>query len=369
MKLRVLGSALLAAALLPVSASAQNVSSDAGWTVSGNWGVLFTDEVSQLDDGLILGLGAGYRFGENWEAGVNLVKSELNAENGAATGDADLSGYHANLTYYLSNEMLQPYVSVGVGEWEFDYDNANKADESPWNIGVGAKIFFVPSWAVSAEVRNYQGDDTNDVAFTVGFSHLTGQSKSAPAVQPVAVVPRDSDGDGVVDSADRCPATPVGVSVSSNGCALDSDRDGVADYVDQCASSAPGALVNSVGCEEVETDQVAIELRVNFPFNSAAIPQSSESDIADVADFLKTYGTATAIIEGHTDNRGDDAYHQMLSEKRAKAVAARLVELGAPGAAIKSVGYGEVRPIADNNTSAGRAENRRVMADIEVSTK
>ena len=68
------------------------------------------------------------------------------------------------------------------------------------------------------------------------------------------------------------------------------------------------------------------------------------------------------VLEGHTDSIGKEAYNQKLSEKRANAVAKALEDLGVSGDKIKTVGFGETKPIADNKTKQGRAENRRVEA-------
>ena len=71
-------------------------------------------------------------------------------------------------------------------------------------------------------------------------------------------------------------------------------------------------------------------------------------------------------IAGHTDSIGTDAYNQKLSERRAKAVRDYLVNnLGMDDKLFSAVGYGESRPIADNKTDAGRAENRRIEAELK----
>src|ERR1700690_2755146 len=60
--------------------------------------------------------------------------------------------------------------------------------------------------------------------------------------------PVDSDGDGVVDSLDKCPNTPAGVKVDAQGCPLDSDGDGVPDYLDKCPNTPAGVKVDAQGC-------------------------------------------------------------------------------------------------------------------------
>ena len=73
------------------------------------------------------------------------------------------------------------------------------------------------------------------------------------------------------------------------------------------------------------------------------------------------------IVEGHTDDRGPAAFNQQLSEKRAEAVKAELIANGVDASLIKTVGYGESKPVASNDTREGRAKNRRV--EIKVDAK
>jgi len=80
----------------------------------------------------------------------------------------------------------------------------------------------------------------------------------------------------------------------------------------------------------------------------------------NVAKLIQDRTTKDISIEGHTDNRGDKAYNQRLSEKRAKAVTDALVKRGVPAKRLQVVGYGMERPIASNATPAGQQKNRRV---------
>ncbi|MCL4784783.1 MAG: OmpA family protein [Bryobacterales bacterium] len=82
--------------------------------------------------------------------------------------------------------------------------------------------------------------------------------------------------------------------------------------------------------------------------------------LARIAGILSWAPGITVQVEGHTDNTGDAAKNQQLSEQRAAAVGNFLVEQGMPASNISSVGYGESRPIAPNNTREGRDQNRRV---------
>ena len=99
---------------------------------------------------------------------------------------------------------------------------------------------------------------------------------------------------------------------------------------------------------------------IYFEFNSAALAPASDNAIASLADVLKRHGDWAATIEGHTDSIGGAKSNQLLSERRAEAVRARLVDAGVAAARLKSAGYGATRPRETNTTIEGRARNRRV---------
>lgn len=75
---------------------------------------------------------------------------------------------------------------------------------------------------------------------------------------------------------------------------------------------------------------------------------------------------ARITIAGHTDDRGRPEVNLLLSQQRAEAVAARLIAAGVADARITAVGYGADRPVADNATAEGRAQNRRIEFVVEV---
>jgi outer membrane protein OmpA-like peptidoglycan-associated protein len=100
--------------------------------------------------------------------------------------------------------------------------------------------------------------------------------------------------------------------------------------------------------------------QINFDFNSAVIKKESFSALDEAVKVLKTHDGLHFVIEGHTDNVGTDEYNKNLSNSRAKAVMNYFVSKGIPSARISSMGYGEAKPIATNDTEEGRAKNRRV---------
>lgn len=102
-------------------------------------------------------------------------------------------------------------------------------------------------------------------------------------------------------------------------------------------------------------------VHINFDTDKSTIRKADIAELEKATAFVKKYPGNTISVEGHTDSVGKDKYNQALSERRAAAVKKYLVENSAATAdKVKSVGYGESRPIADNKTAKGKFENRRV---------
>ena len=97
-----------------------------------------------------------------------------------------------------------------------------------------------------------------------------------------------------------------------------------------------------------------------FDVNKATLKPGAQSNIGRIAAVLKQYPDKQIAVEGHTDATGSDSYNQKLSEDRAAAVRAALVQGGVDPASITSKGLGETTPVATNDTPAGRQQNRRV---------
>ena len=179
----------------------------------------------------------------------------------------------------------------------------------------------------------------------------------------------DTDGDGVIDSQDKCPNTPKGVKVDAKGCPLDSDGDGVYDYLDKCPDTPRGLAVDQNGCPLPITKTVSIELLVQFDFDKAVVKPEYYNHLRGVADFLKTYPDTKVTLDGHTCWIGTEEYNQGLSERRAQSVKDYLVnKFGIDPARLTTRGYGETRPVASNETKKGRERNRRVVAEITTET-
>ena len=103
---------------------------------------------------------------------------------------------------------------------------------------------------------------------------------------------------------------------------------------------------------------------VTFAVDSSTISPSFQTTLNQIAESLKTYPDSLIDVYGHTDSTGSDAFNQTLSENRARTVMNYLITKGVPAARIRSQGFGETMPIADNGTPEGRSKNRRVEIKI-----
>jgi len=97
-----------------------------------------------------------------------------------------------------------------------------------------------------------------------------------------------------------------------------------------------------------------------FDFNKAVLKPGGKKMVDEAIAAMKSKPEMKVSVEGHTDSIGSDAYNQKLSERRAHAVRDYMVTSGIDAARISVKGFGKTKPVADNKTEAGRAENRRV---------
>lgn len=184
--------------------------------------------------------------------------------------------------------------------------------------------------------------------------------------------PPDRDGDGIADANDRCPdekgvATP---DPERFGCPFDTDGDGFVDAVDACPNEKGEANEDpkKQGCPKsvrVEGTQIVILQEVNFATGSDKISPDSFALLDQVASVLKQHPDIVRLaVDGHTDNVGAEKSNLTLSQKRAVAVAAWLVEHGVDTRRLEARGFGPRRPLVPNTTKEGKAKNRRVEFQI-----
>jgi OOP family OmpA-OmpF porin len=172
----------------------------------------------------------------------------------------------------------------------------------------------------------------------------------------------DSDSDGVADASDQCPHTQPGETVDSRGCGLDSDGDKVPDVADKCPDTPRGHAVDPQGCPVLfEPGEKRLTLQgVVFETGKSTLTPESQSVLLEVAKQLAAHPEVRVQVAGYTDNTGSRKTNVRISQERAVAVEHFLESNGVSPAQLTAKGFGPDNPVAPNNTTEGRAQNRRV---------
>ncbi len=166
-------------------------------------------------------------------------------------------------------------------------------------------------------------------------------------------------------------AGPRGPVYAESTRGIDRDGDGIPDAEDACPDErgAPSPEPRNNGCPQFTrrisgSSEIQILKTVQFGPDGDAIPPAAHAVLDEIVRLLQANREiAHIVVEGHASNR--EKHPADLSDRRASAVRAYLVAHGVDGARLSARGFGELRPVADNNTEAGRAQNRRVELHVE----
>ncbi len=187
----------------------------------------------------------------------------------------------------------------------------------------------------------------------------------------------DTDGDGVKDPDDKCPMDPEDKDGFQDDDACpdpDNDGDNILDVNDKCPMDPENynQFEDEDGCPDTKPEEgprlvkitlkkIEILEKIFFQTNKARIKPESFEVLNQVARAMIDVPRIKLVrVEGHTDDKGRDAYNLKLSQSRAEAVRDYLVEQGVEPERLEAMGYGETRPIDTNKTAEGRGNNRRV---------
>lgn len=312
----------------------------------------------------------GYQFGFGRFFSRNFsLDTEFNYMNAEKQGnDLHFTNYGVSLDgryhFITDGRSWNPYLILGAGvlrhREQFELiNNPNspgriKGNNVEFHGGAGLQANY-GNWAIRTELRTrFDNNDESaaapnsdfftDVGFGLNVLYRFGAvAKPAPAPAPAAPLPPppppptcdqlDDDGDGVNNCEDKCPTSQAGQAIGPDGC--------------------PVALT--------------IDLRgVNFDFDKATLRPESAAILDEAASVLGKYPQLKVEVAGHTDAIGADTYNQGLSERRAKAAYDYLLAHGVSASQLVGPnGYGESRPIDSNDTTDGRARNRRTELNVQ----
>ena len=186
---------------------------------------------------------------------------------------------------------------------------------------------------------------------------------------------RDNDGDTFLDAEDKCPneAENFNANQDDDGCPdedPDKDGDGLTDRDDPCPSDAE--TLNGVddfdGCPEEslamvtgDWSRISVSKPITFASGKSAPEDEGRAVVAAVARILVEYPQITSMeIQAHTDDKGSEKSNLAISQKRADAIAAMLIDAGVDMARLEPKGLGETQPILPDTSEAARSINRRV---------
>ena len=337
--------ATLNTAIAATEATSQAVDKGFTFTLGGAYNSL--DSYRDLDNRLAPEIGIGYRLNNRFSVEGIYSQYSTDQKNGQ---DADLKEFRLDAFYDLTpwDGSLTPYLVAGISELDTDLKTSGKHDDNRMNAGFGLRKALTPNLSIRGDVRAIRSLDYAQTESAVNVALTWTFGSVAQAAEPVSSKPVQEEPIAAIEPA------PV----------LDADNDGILDKDDLCPGTATGITVDKTGCEPM----TAIDLLVNFDFDSETINQEGVDQITKMGEFLQRHPDVHITIKGYTDNKGKAAYNQKLSLRRANIVRQQLVEQqNISSQRIDVVGLGDSEPVASNDTPEGRQQNRRVSAEITKS--
>lgn len=352
------GNKLLAAAFLATSAQIGLAAESNSAPYVGILGThQFADQDRFVDDGTGATLLFGLPINSYLTPEFNLYGIRSDRQYASGADKIWGGGVNLNVFPFTRNLNVAPFLSIGGGaenDRTLAFDNKTSAVA---HAGGGVLIALNKTrWAnLRIEGGRYAifNDDFNpdrnhifDTRVSAGIQiALGGYPAPEPAPAPVAAKPAPAP------VAAPAPAT-------SPAAPKDSDHDGVPDSIDQCPDTPRGMKVDDKGCAIKAATLVLHD--ITFETDKAVLTVEAKKSLDNVIAGLKGQPSMSLQIDGHTDSTGSAAHNLKLSRERAASAKQYLVDSGIAASRLQTEGYGQTKPVASNQTKAGRAENRRV---------
>ncbi|MGZ0015555.1 OmpA family protein [Yeosuana sp. AK3] len=321
-----------------------------------------------------LGVGGGYTWVDEIGAGTLNGTLGFNLWFSENIGLTIQSSYKHSFEDYLQTHFQHTAgISIKFGGTDTDGDGIYDKDDACPDVA-GLEAFNGCPDTDGDGIEDGKDDCPNEAGLAEfngcpdtdgdGIADKNDNCPTVAGLKALAGCP-DADGDGITDADDACPS--VAGPSANKGCPWpDTDGDGVLDKDDKCPD-VKGTVANN-GCpevsEEVQKTLNAYAKTILFDTGKSSIKSQSEAVLGDIIKILNEYPTAKFTVEGHTDSVGSDKLNQALSEARALSVKEFLTKNGVDEFRLSAMGYGESKPIDTNNTSKGKANNRRVEINL-----
>ena len=331
---------LATAAALALTGIAHAGSDPGSWYVAPRINGVWVDDGRKAEDDIGFGAALGKAISPKWNIELGADSSghrRAGVDDRLRINTIDLNA----LRVFKREDRINPYLIAGIGQIDTNAPSNDKDIYGKAGLGLMADIAKNTSKGTNLQLRGEMhmrkvfGDpDLTDYVASLGLLYSWGGSIAAPAAAAIAAiapavvkpVDGDDDRDGVPNSRDKCPNTPAGAKVDSDGC--------------ECGD---------------------VVLRgVTFVTDSSEITPQGQLVLDSLVAGLQRRAGTKLEIRGHTDSVGSDAYNLALSQRRADSVKAYLVSKGLNAADLSTIGLGEMQHIATNDTAEGREQNRRV---------
>jgi OOP family OmpA-OmpF porin len=282
----------------------------------------------------------------SWSPELSLMTSH--AGSGSTGTRVTRGAFNAVKTFDAMGKVI-PFAKAGLGAEMISKEAYDNTDSLYLNAGAGIKVPFNDMIALKLETiymakYNSARYDNNLVAMAgLNFAFGECKQKSAPVVKKVKKV---------------TPQPVVAAPITPKVVRKDGDKDGVVDAIDECPNSPLHSRVDAKGCAEMVT------LKLNFKSDSTQLASDESKIIDNFVAFLKVQTSYKTKLIAHSDASGNSKHNLQLSIDRATAIKKLLVSKGISADRITTKGMGDSSPIADNATVEGRAQNRRIEAEL-----
>ncbi len=273
-------------------------------------------------------------------------------------GSTDVMRLMLNGVYSFDKvQTITPFAKAGVGMEYFTTNKAGNEDRPFIDAGVGLKAAITDKLALKVEALymlkhgfTHAGSADSNLVTLFGFNYAFGADKTdvyhevykEESAQTQSKVQKEAMAPMQEETVQKHVIPPVEV-------------------IPVVKEETKAPQMNKF---ETQQQKKALDLHIQFKYKSTEVAKSSYATLQEYADFLKKHSEYRAKIIGYTDNIGSAKYNKKLSKKRADSVVKLLIEDGVNPSQLIAVGMGEANPIADNATEAGRAQNRRIEAEL-----